>query len=53
MSLLLIIVVLLLVFGGGGWYAGPGNLRNGGWGLGGLMVLILIIYLLMGHSLRF
>jgi hypothetical protein len=53
MSLLLIIVVLLLVFGGGGWYAGNGPYRTGSWGLGGVLVFILIIYLLIGNSLRF
>lgn len=46
MNLLLIVVVLLLLFGGGGYYyGGPGY---GGGGLGLVLVVCLIIYLMGG-----
>ena len=49
MSLILIIILLVLLFGGGwGWqagYYGPGVFG----GIGGLLVLILILWLVMGR----
>ena len=48
MNLLLIILVILLLFGGGGFYGystlGPGF--GGGIGLGGILLIILVVYLL-------
>ena len=52
MNLLIILVVILLLFGGGlgyyghsnwGGYAGPGI------GLGTLLIVVLVIFLLMGR----
>jgi hypothetical protein len=46
MSLLIIIIILILLFGGGGiGYRSYGPM-GGGIGLGGILVIILILYLL-------
>lgn len=45
MSTLLIIILLLLIFGGGGGYYG--YRRYGGTGLGGVLGLVLIIFVVM------
>jgi hypothetical protein len=47
MNLILIILVLLLLFGGGGgyYYGGP----MVGTGIGGLLLVVLLIYLFMGR----
>jgi hypothetical protein len=46
MSLILIVLLLLLVFGGGGgyYYGGP----RVGTGIGGLILVVLIVWLLVG-----
>ena len=46
MSLILIVLLLLLVFGGGGgyYYGGP----RVGTGIGGLLLVVLIAWLLVG-----
>ena len=46
MSLILIVLLLLLVFGGGGgfYYGGP----RVGTGIGGLILVLLIVWLLVG-----
>jgi hypothetical protein len=52
--MLLILVILILVFGfGGGLYPGDGTYpyRTGGFGIGGLLLIILLVYLFMGHRL--
>jgi hypothetical protein len=47
MNLVLLILILLLVFGGGGgyYYGGP----MVGSGIGGLFLIVLIVWLLMGR----
>ena len=51
MTLLIIIVVLLLLFGGGLGFSGWGGpaARNGGFGLVGLLVVVLIVLALTGN----
>jgi hypothetical protein len=49
MDLILIIIVLLLLFGGGLGFQRWG--ASGGIGIGGLLLVVLIIYLLLGHRL--
>ncbi len=52
MSLLLIIVVLLLLFGGGlGYHQGFDNWNGRGIGLGTVLLIVLVIWLLAGHRL--
>jgi hypothetical protein len=48
MDLILIIIVLLLVFGGGFGYYRSGYL--GGFGIGGVLLVILVLYLLLGRG---
>lgn len=49
MSLLIIVVLLLLVFGGSwGGYSRFG--WGGGFGIGGVLLVILVIWLLVGHG---
>ena len=52
MTLLLIVLILVVVFGGGGWsysrYPGSGPYLGGGLGL---VLLILLIWFLMGGRL--
>jgi Protein of unknown function (DUF3309) len=52
--MLLLIIVLLLVFGLGGGYWGYNRWGyNGGIGIGGVILIILLVYLLYGkHLLR-
>jgi hypothetical protein len=50
MNLLLLIVVLLLLFGGGGFYFGGPVI--GGSGLGLVLVICLVVYLLGGFRTR-
>jgi hypothetical protein len=42
-SFLLVLLIVLLLFGGGIGFAGPANYRNGGWGLGGIVLLLIIL----------
>lgn len=54
MTLIIIIIVLLLLFGGGftGLGGGPGyGYGPVGYGLPGLLLVVLIIWLLLGHRL--
>lgn len=46
--MILIIVILVIVFGFGGWhsYNNYGPAWGGGIGIGGLLIIILLIYLL-------
>jgi hypothetical protein len=46
MDLILIIIILLLLFGGGFGYSRYGY--RGGIGIGGILLIILIVYLLLG-----
>jgi len=48
MDLILIIIVLLLLFGGGFGYSRYGY--RGGMGIGGILLIVLILYLLLGHG---
>ena len=48
MDLILIILVLLLLFGGGFGYSRWGY--GGGIGIGGILLIILVVYLLMGRA---
>ena len=47
MDLILIIIVLVLLFGGGGGYYAYGP--RGGIGIGGILLIVLVIYLLVGR----
>jgi hypothetical protein len=47
MDLILILIVLFLVFGGGFGYSRWGY--QGGVGIGGLLLIVLVIYLLFGR----
>jgi hypothetical protein len=49
MSLIVIIIILVVVFGVGGNFYGGGTYRGYGFGLGGLLLLILVVLLLTGH----
>lgn len=47
MGLLLVIVLIVLLVGGGGWgYSRYGF--NGGIGIGGVLLIVLVVYLLFG-----
>jgi hypothetical protein len=48
MDLILIILVLLLLFGGGFGYSRYGH--RGGIGIGGILLIVLILYLLLGRG---
>ena len=48
MDLILLIIILLLLFGGGFGYSRYGY--RGGIGIGGILLIILIVYLLLGHG---
>ena len=48
MDLILIIIVLLLIFGGGFGYNRWGY--GGGIGIGGILLIVLIVYLLVGRG---
>lgn len=48
MDLILILLIVLLFCGGGfGYYR---NGYQGGFGIGGLLLLILVLYLVFGHG---
>jgi hypothetical protein len=49
MTLLLIIIVLIILFGGGGHYYNRGSYRTGGFGIAGLLVIVLLILWLTGN----
>ena len=48
MDLILIILVLILLFGGGFGYSRWGY--GGGIGIGGILLIVLVVYLLVGHG---
>jgi hypothetical protein len=48
MDLILIILILLLLFGGGFGYSRWGY--GGGVGIGGILLIALVVYLLVGHG---
>ncbi|MCW6510068.1 DUF3309 family protein [Lichenifustis flavocetrariae] len=49
MTLLLIIVILVLLFGGGGYYGHrAGYYGTGGIGIGGIVLILIIVWLLFG-----
>jgi hypothetical protein len=48
MDLILIILVVFLLCGGGFGYSRYGY--RGGFGIGGILLLVLIVYLLVGHG---
>ena len=49
MGLVILIILLLLLFGGGGYgYSRYGY--GGGIGIGGILLIVLIVYLLFGYS---
>lgn len=60
--MLILIILLILIFGGfgSGWYAGPPTATGGpyypyrtyGWGIGGILLLVLLVLLLTG-GIRF
>ena len=48
MELILIIILLILLFGGGfGYYRGGYHTRGGGYGIGGILGVILIAVLIV------
>jgi hypothetical protein len=47
MDLLIILLVLLLIFGGGLGFHRWGY--QGGFGIGGILLIVLVIYLVLGH----
>ena len=47
--MLLILILLILLFGGFGWHMGLGVGYYGGFGLGGVLLIVLIALLLMGR----
>ena len=49
MELILIIILLIILFGGGfGYYRGGYHTRGGPYGIGGILGVILIVWLLRG-----
>jgi hypothetical protein len=48
MDLILIILIILLLFGGGFGYSRWGH--RGGIGIGGVLLIVLVVYLLVGHA---
>jgi hypothetical protein len=48
MTLLIIIVFLILLFGGGGHYYNRGSYRTGGFGIAGILIVVLLILWLNG-----
>jgi hypothetical protein len=48
MDLILIVIILLLLFGGGFGYSRWGY--SGGIGIGGILLIVLVVYLLVGHG---
>ena len=48
MDLILIIIILLLLFGGGFGYSRWGY--GGRIGTGGILLIVLVVYLLVGHG---
>jgi hypothetical protein len=48
MSTVVLVLLILLLFGGGG-YLGPGVGYYGGFGLGSLLVVVLIVMLATGR----
>jgi hypothetical protein len=48
MDLILIILIILLLFGGGFGYRRYGY--SGGIGIGGVLLIVLIVYWLPGHG---
>lgn len=54
MSTLLIVLLVLLAIGalGGGFYTNPAGAtpyRTGGWSIGGILIIILVVLLLTGR----
>jgi hypothetical protein len=52
--MLILIILIVLLFGaggGGGLYLGNPYLQHGGIGLGTILVIILIVWLVMGNRL--
>jgi hypothetical protein len=47
--MLILLIVLILIFGLGGNFYNGGIYRTGGFGLGGIVLVILIILLLTGR----
>jgi hypothetical protein len=45
---LLLVILILIAFGGGG-FLGNGAYRGPGFGLGGVLVIVLIVLLVTGH----
>lgn len=51
MSTLLLIILIILLLGGGGLYGSrSGNYRGSGIGVGGLLIIILVVWFLMGRG---
>jgi hypothetical protein len=48
MDLILIVLILILLFGGGFGYSRWGY--GGGIGIGGILLIVLVVYLLVGHG---
>jgi hypothetical protein len=50
MGLILLLVILALIFGGGGFYIGPGPFMYGGFGIGTILIIVLIVLLARGAA---
>jgi hypothetical protein len=49
MSLLVLLIILVLLFGGGGHFYNEGVYRGYGFGIGGVLLVILIVLLITGR----
>lgn len=52
MLLIIIVIVLVLGVGGGGYWGNRTYGPVGGFGIGGILLLLLVLYLLFGHGGR-
>ena len=49
MSLIVLLIILIVLFGGGGNFLGGGAYRGYGFGLSGILIVVLIVLLLTGR----
>ena len=51
--MLLLLIILILLFGFGGHFYGDGVYRPYGIGLGGILLIVLVVWLLFGSGLGY